>query len=180
MSAGGSGCRRSCSISRTSMPVPAVCSSIQPSTEASVSITVTVLIPLAVPVSRANLAIATAIRSSSPSRTMLVPSNAPTSCSLSTRCSLVATLQCVWSSSIFACGAPDATWASALSSPGISDPSPSQYGHRASRCGPGPVISSRARTVRLIGLVRSTTPCLRSSLQIAVTIGTGSSAALLT
>ena len=99
-------------------PVPAVLAAMQPSTSGSVSSTVSRLMSPGAPIRAANLAIATEIRSSSPRMRIRVPASAPASCMASTRRIFVSTVQCVWSSSGLASGAPAAARSSSPRSAG--------------------------------------------------------------
>ena len=113
-----------------------------------------------------------------------MPASAPASCIARTRAILVPTVQCVWSSSGLAsgaaCAAAVSSAVSAAVSSGLATPRPPHSGHRAVSPGWPPPNTSRPASVSRTGRDRSTTPRLRSSLQIAVTIGTGSSASWLT
>ncbi len=138
----------------------------------------------------ANTASATDTRSSSPSTITRCPASAPASCIRSTRCSFVPGVQWVWSRSSFAAGTPSAARSSspvsAAAESGTTVPRPSQTGHwPVTWGGPAPGVSCPVRLGRPAGVsctgrARSTTPRLRSSLQTATTIGTGSSARRLT
>ena len=114
---------------------PATCCPVQSSTSSSVSITVSRRIIAGLPAQAANLAMATEIRSSSPSSRIRCPASACASCMRSTRLSLVGTVQCVWSSSAFAPGAPSAACcersARPASSAGMTTPRPPQAGQLA-------------------------------------------------
>ena len=175
-SSSGSGSRRSWRTQRVVNPVAPRCRCATESTRPSTSTTTSSRMEVAAS------AIAADMRSSSPSSSTRRPSRAPDSCMRSTRRSFVSTVQCTWSSStrgdgaVLDSAARERTAVPKLSGRTISRPA--QVGQVAWWWATVP-NSARPRGVSCTGRCALTTPRLRSSPQIALTIGTGSSVARL-